>query len=192
LHYIRWDSIDDKFWFGTGDNHTGGNNENIMTAKRTAGVWTFTIIGSGIETSIWENTGMGFDDTYFYICGEGTTAAYNGIRRLLRTDIANIATNQERIFATDVFSTGLVIFDGYHIMSHTKNTGDNRLTWSQDGINFITRIFDQLAVSSDWGFITCIGKLSNGYYLFVVCEDGETEHTFQQGSTLLIKPSLIS
>jgi hypothetical protein len=190
IHYIVYDSVSDTFFMGTGDDTNP--KDNLMRGSRSGGTWTWVILGSGAGTSIWENAGAGFDVDYFYISGEGTVEANMGFRRSLRTDIANIATNQERLFKTETYSVAFLKDVNYFIQGHGGSAGNDKITWSQDGEHFITRKFSQLVVSSDWGTYLPLGKLSNGYYVFTCIENGEDENDYTLGSTLLIKPSIIS
>ncbi len=189
IHYITYDSISDTFFMGTGDDTNP--KDNVMRGSRSGGVWTWEILGSGAGTSIWETTGISLDTDYIYIAGEDNDTD-KGIRRLLRTDIANIATNQERIFKAEPMSGSLNKLGNYFILTHGGSDGDNAITISTDMINFMTRKFAQLTVSADWGsYHTCLGLL-NGYIVLMCTETGEDENDFTLGSTLLIKPSIIS
>jgi hypothetical protein len=194
VHYFNYDPDTDAFYIGTGDDDA--DKQNMMSGTRDGGTgaWTFTSIGKGTAASVWEHVGMVFDNNYFYIAGERTTPANIGIRRSLKSDIANIATNQVRIFASD-FGQHLVDLDGYYIFCHGATAGDDTITWSRDMQNFITRKFPQLVVNpavGGYGTYTCRGKMANGYYMFWCNENGETVHNFPKGSVLLVKPTVIS
>jgi hypothetical protein len=195
IHYIKYDSVSDKFWMGTGDDMLDAVvRNNVMQGTRdgVTGVWTWTIIGQGDKDSVWETVGIGFDALYYYFCGEGSNAANLGVKRSLRTDIANIATNQVMIFAGTEFLVDFRIEGTDYIICFGGSSGDDEIAFSQDGENFFIRRYAELTVNTSWGMYFCRGKLTNGYYLFQCNETGETIDNYTKGSTILIKPSVIS
>jgi hypothetical protein len=192
IHPIRYDSVSDTFFMSTGDSVPGYDRNNIMQGTYNAGTDTidWVALGTGAAGSIWENTGFGFDVSWFYLACEGTSATTKGIKRLLRTDLANIATLQERIFISDKWIGGCLSNNGDIVVQHAGFS--DLISWSKDGINFITRSFPQFTLADTYGCYICKGYLDNGYYLFACLEDGETLDNYMKGSTLLIKPSVIN
>lgn len=192
IHGVMFDSVSDIFFLYTGDDMGDTvQRNNLLTATRTAqGAWTHTLIGKGLNGSPYEMNGLAFKGLYYYLDGETTTN--NGLKRSLKSDFANIATNQVKIFNGDPakWTVNMDIVGGYMIIC--EGYSSNYITFSSDELRFFTRSFPQLTVNTSFGHYSCIGKLATGYYIFVCNEAGESVDTFTAGSTLLIKPSVIS
>jgi hypothetical protein len=195
IHFVKYDKYADKFYMGTGDDDVNHNNFMRGTYDSVTDVWTWVIIGQGAANSIWENSDFAVDDDYFYFTGE-LTLLLKGIRRSLKTDIANIATNQVRIWPVEEYSLAMFIDDNYYIHCESFNNSTKvyaHINFSVDGKRYISRQFDNIDLGSvAFGGYHCIGKLDNGYYLFQAISVGELVTTnYTEGPTLLIKPSKI-
>ena len=194
IHYVKYDSYSDTFWMGTGDNNPGHNNLMRGTYDSSTDTWTWEVLGSGAAYSIWENSDLGFDEDYIYFTGE-LAIPYKGLRRSLRSDIANIETNQERIFLVDEYSLAIYIDSDYYIHCEGCNTttkASSHIKFSMDGIRYVSRQFNEIDILGvAFGGLHCVGKMSNGYYLFQALSSGETIIDYHGGEYLLIKPTEI-
>ncbi len=184
----------DDILISTGDDLSDGQDrDNTMQFSYDADtdLFTGTLLGKGGANTIWEGVGIAYKAPYIYTSGEDA-AAYKGIRRILGSDIANLATNQVRIFIPNKSSVWFGGVGDYLILCEGGTLGSNDVTFSLDGIRFFTRSFTELTVLVPYGCYYCIGKLSNGYYVFQCIEAAETLANYPKGSTLLIKPTIIS
>jgi hypothetical protein len=190
IHSIKYDSVSDTFFMNTGDGAV--NKCNIMQGVYDTGTdtWTWTSLGKGNAGTVWETDGFEFTTDWLYIANEGTTVTYRGLRRSLRADIANIATNQETIFTTNIWTGGVVKTGNYYVICQVG--ADDKITFTTDLTNFITRTFNELVFEATYGGYICRGTLPNGYILFHFMEVGETLSNYPGGASLLIKPSVIS
>lgn len=153
--------------------------------------FTWTYIGGGDRTSIWEGISLITVGNYVYTVGE-TPAAYKGIRRILKSDIANLETNQERIFVPELYGYQLNVIDGMMVFTQGDfSVGGDLITFSEDYEHFFTKSFTELP-KAGYSAYYLMGKLANGYFVFGFLQQGETVDNYTKGSTLLIKPSVIS
>jgi hypothetical protein len=192
IHWVEKDPYTDYLWMGTGDNLSP--NDNIMRGTYDSETDTFLWqkIGAGGAGSIWENTGLAFDENYYYPGGEDNYPN-NGFKRLLRSNMINWGTAQVPIFFPETSIAGLTQVGGYTALTHLRIPGHENLTFTKDMVNFITRKFLQVPLSDSWGAIMHTGYMSNGYFVFKPVEVGQDEKmaTKCRGHYLLIKPSEI-
>ena len=178
------------FLMTTGDNDVGHNN--LMSGIRDggSGVWAWSVLGSGAADSIWELGSTSSDDTYLYLVGEAST--YKGLKRLLLTDLANVATNQVKVYDTNVSSTVISNVNGILVYNDRGAVDGYNLNFSLNGKKFFTRQFTEILLGENLSAYYPKGYLDNGYILFQCLSAGEDAVNFTDGATLLIKPTEIS
>lgn len=189
VHQVTYDTFVQKWYIITGDADADHNNFMRFTYDSDSDAITAEIIGKGDGSSIWENGGMAFDETHFYFSGEDN--ADRGPKSSLKSDIANIATNQKLLFAPDRAAIWYGIRDGYFILTEGGINGSSHITFTADQVKFFTREFTQITPLVPYGCYLCIGKLSSGYFVFQCIENGETMENFTKGTTLLVKPTIL-
>jgi len=195
VQYIRYDAIGGVWYLMSGDGDGVNNyiNFHSVTYNTTTDAWTLTLIKTSNDVNgMWQSSGIHFDDDYIYYVIE-VNSARRGVSRILRSDVANIETNLELIYKEDDWCYGVNIDNYFSIFFSGRDANPKGwITFSNDKRRFFSRIFNQVPLNAALGGISYIGRMSNGYYVFMILETGENANNYTLGNCLLIKPSVIS
>jgi hypothetical protein len=115
------------------------------------------------------------------------------VRRFLRSDVANIATNQETIWRSSNYTlTGGWGSQGLFICQGGITTGQI-ITFTPNYLKFFAREFNQITVAqTNFGGYLYINELDNKYSLFHCMDTNDTVTNWSKGPGLLIRPRKIT